>query len=69
MHRNSQFAYLKSVLFKTFAAVLYQYIKIKATAAGKARNASVLNGFKNDQSYELIGEKILQIDYAEKIKV
>ena len=49
--------------------MLYQHIKSNATAAGEARNASVLIGFKNDESYELIGQKILKIDEAEKTKV
>ena len=29
--------------------------------ADKARTASFINGFKNDQSYELIDEEILKI--------
>ena len=39
--------------------------------ADKARIASILNGFKNDQSYELIGEEILKVNdvESEKIKV
>ena len=37
----------------------------------KARTASVLNGLKNDPSYEFIGEVILKLNvvWAEKIKV
>ena len=41
--------------------MLYQHIKIEAeprySDGDKARTASVLNDFKNDQSYELIGDE------------
>ena len=39
--------------------------------ADKARTASFINGFKNDQSHELIDEEILKIHEveSEKIKV
>ena len=39
--------------------------------ADKTRSASILYALKNDASYELNGEKSLEIDevYAEKIKI
>ena len=46
--------------------MLYQHIKTRREAdcfiyADKARTASFINGFKNDQSYELIDEEILKV--------
>ena len=52
--------------------MLYQHIKTQREAdADKARTASFIYGFKNDQSYELIDEEILKIHQvkSEKIKV
>ena len=55
------------VLFIKRAGVLYQHIKTRRDPkrsvldADKARTASFKNGFKNDQSYELIDEEILKI--------
>ena len=46
--------------------MLYQHLKLETQPrvldADKERIASVLNDFKNVQSYELIGEEILKID-------
>ena len=45
---------------------MYQHIEIEVETesldADKARTASVLNDFRNDQWYELISEEILKID-------
>ena len=47
--------------------MLYQHIKTRREAkrsdldADKARTANFINGFTNDQSYELIDEEILKI--------
>ena len=63
------------VLLKTRAAVLYEPVQLKATAqsfrSDKPRTASVLNDFKNEQSYGLIDEEILRINEvsAEKTQV
>ena len=52
------------VLFIKRAGVLYQQrhdAKRSVLDADKARIASFINDFKNDQSYELIDEEILKI--------
>ena len=57
--------------------MLCQHLKLKAQRsakdlnAEKAQSASILNGLKNDSSYELTGEKSLHIDedYAEMSKL
>ena len=45
-----------STIYKTSRSTLSAY-----KDADKARTASFINNFKNDQSYELIDEEILKI--------
>ena len=53
--------------------MLHQHLKLEAQPrvldACKAQSESVLNGLINDSCNDLTGEKILEIDQAEKIKV
>ena len=51
-------------IYKTSRSALSAYrhdAKRSVLYADKARTASFINGFKNDQSYELIDEEILKI--------
>ena len=59
------YSYEYYVLFIKQARVLYQHIKAQREAecldSDKAQTASFINGFKNNQSYELMDEEILKI--------